>query len=435
MEFHMRYDADLISEKQHCENDSIRFFDYPEVSYIGQIHEADYGKHYGFWRKANPKQLERFSAAGYYFAKDLQEKYHIPIGIIGCNWGGTPACAWMSREAILRGGGQIYLEEYETAVNVLDLKEYEAKFKTSPALWRVDQLADPMGDLMMYGCSMDEAAVRLQELGIDLSTMDAEDFMPVMGPKCERRPSGLYASMLKQIAPYAIRGVIWYQGETDGDCHPEIYNTLFPELIWDWRSLWAENLPFLFVQLAPLDCWMNCNGERYIAIREAQQQTADTVPETGMAVITDIGMQFDIHPKKKQPVGHRLALLAENLVYGEDTLCEAPTLSEVQVEDGVLILKFKNEGDGLYLTEMVPYGQSVGAACLGGLQVFQDGLELDTSRCKAQAKGNQVLIFGTGIRAGVQTQVKIAKTGWYLVNLYNSAGIPARPAEATAPSV
>lgn len=206
MEFHMRYDADLISEKQHCENDSIRFFDYPEVSYIGQIHEADYGKHYGFWRKANPKQLERFSAAGYYFAKDLQEKYHIPIGIIGCNWGGTPACAWMSREAILRGGGQIYLEEYETAVNVLDLKEYEAKFKTSPALWRVDQLADPMGDLMMYGCSMDEAAVRLQELGIDLSTMDAEDFMPVMGPKCERRPSGLYASMLKQIAPYAIRG-------------------------------------------------------------------------------------------------------------------------------------------------------------------------------------------------------------------------------------
>ena len=83
MEFHMRYDADMASEKEICTNDNIRFFDYPEVSYVGQINEADYGKNYDFWRKAKPEQLERFSAVGYYFAKDLQKKYDVPVGIIG----------------------------------------------------------------------------------------------------------------------------------------------------------------------------------------------------------------------------------------------------------------------------------------------------------------------------------------------------------------
>ncbi len=90
-----------------CANDNIRFFDYPEVSYVGQINEADYSANYGFWRKASPDQLERFSAVGHYFAKELQRKYHVPIGTIGCNWGGTPACAWMSREAIVEGGGRM----------------------------------------------------------------------------------------------------------------------------------------------------------------------------------------------------------------------------------------------------------------------------------------------------------------------------------------
>lgn len=429
MEFHMRYDADMISEKEICANDNIRFFDYPEVSYVGQIKEADYGKNYGFWRKAEPEQLERFSATGYYFAKDLQRKYQVPIGIIGCNWGGTSACAWMSRNAIAEGGGQIYLDEYEEAVKNLDLNEYEEKCKNNTALWRVDQLADPVGDLMMFGCTLEEVGTKLMEMGIDLSQMDETAFMPIMGPKCERRPSGLYESMLKPIVPYAIRGVIWYQGEMDGDCHPEIYKTLFPELIRNWRQLWNEELPFLFVQIEPLDHWMDCFGERYVEIRDAQQQTVDTVPGTGMAVTTDVGMQFDIHPKKKQPVGHRLALLAENKVYKDDVLCEAPTLSGIKVEDGRLILSFENTGDGLYFAETVPYGQLVGAEQFGGLQVFQNGEELDAEQLRVKAEGNQVTVFGESIHIGVSTQVKVAKTGWYLVNLYNSAGIPARPAE------
>lgn len=431
MEFHMRYDADMVAEKEHCSNSNIRFFDYPEVSYVGQINEADYRTHYGFWRKAEPEQLERFSAVGYYFAKELQVKYQVPIGIIGCNWGGTPACAWMSRDAIIAGGGQVYLDEYEDAVKDLDLAHYEDQFKSNPMSWRVDQLADPINDMMMFGCTAEEFFAKLTEMGVDPSQGDPATFMPVMGPKYERRPSGLYESMLKQIAPYTIRGVIWYQGETDGDCHPEVYRTLFPALIRNWRQLWNEELPFLFVQIAPLNHWMDCFGDRYVEIRAAQQYTANTVTGTGMAVITDVGMEFDIHPKKKQPVGHRLALLAENKVYGDDVLCEAPALSKIRAEDGKLVLVFDNAGDGLYLAETLSYGQTANAERLGGLQVFQNGQELDTMQLKAQTKGDQVIILGESICSGVPTQVKLAETGWYLVNLYNSAGIPAKPANIT----
>lgn len=426
MEFHMRYDADMEREQSQCENRQIRFFDYPEVSYEGQIDEADYGKNYGFWRLSTPEQLERFSAVGYYFARDIQETYNIPVGIIGCNWGGTPACAWMTREAIAEGGGQVYLDEYDAAVKNLDLAAYDEDFKNSPMSWRTDQLADSLNDLMMFGGTMAEFEAELARLGELGITPPA--YTPVMGPKYERRPCGLYDAMLHPIAPYGIRGAIWYQGETDGDEHPELYGTLFPALIQCWRALWEEEIPFLFVQLAPLEQWMDCIGTPYVIIRKAQQHTADRVPNTGMAVITDVGMKHDIHPKKKQPVGHRLALLAMAKVYGDEVMCEAPTLNHVDVEEGKITLRFDHAGEGLHLTATAPYGQKLDGEKLSGLQIVQDGVELDADSLKAQAQGDKVIIFGSAIHAGAATQVLLAQTGWYLVNLYNSADIPARPA-------
>lgn len=431
MEFYMRYDADFSTEKDACDDEDIRFFDYPEVSYIGQIEEADYGQHYGFWRRSKPDQLERFSAVAYYFAKELQTKYHIPVGVIGCNWGGTPACAWMSEEAIREGGGQIYLDEYAAALKNLDIDEYDRKFKSNPMSYRTDQLANPIGDLIMYGCTMEEFAERLTKMGIDLSKQDPSARMPAVGPKYERRPSGLYESMLSPLIPYGIRGVIWYQGETDGDTHPELYHTLFPALIRNWRALWGEELPFLFTQIAGLEQWMDCVGEPYVTIREAQQQTTDTVPGTGMAVTTDVGMQYDIHPKKKQPVGRRLALLAENKVYGDAVLCEAPTLVSAALAPGEVKLTFTNVGTGLELKESVPYGQVIGQNQLGGLQIIQEGKTLSQELLAASTAGDTVTVTSPEIKADVPTEIRLAKTGWHLVNLYNSSSIPARPAAIT----
>ena len=429
MEFFMRYDADLKDELAVCANDNIRFFDYPEVSYPEQINEADYGKNFGFWRKASPEDLEWFSAVGYYFAKDIQKRYDIPVGIIGCNWGGTPACAWMSREAV-EEAGEAWLREYEEGLKTLDLKAYNEQFPKNPAAWRTAPFEDPFTDMLMRGASILDIIRKLTGQEPDLSAMDPSAFVPVIGPKSELRPCGLYESMLRQVAPYTLRGFLFYQGETDGDNHPELYRTIFPALIRCFRSLWQEELPFLFVQIAPFGSWMQSTGEPYIAIREAQQMVSENVSGTGMAVITDVGMELDIHPKKKQPVGHRLALQAMNRIYGEtDVLCEAPTLSGAEIQPGKLILSFVNAGTGLSLADHTPDGAETDPTKPGGLQIFADGQVLDLSQVQATADGSRLILDGPVFKEGMSAEIRLACTGWYRVNLYNSAGIPARPAK------
>lgn len=429
MEFYMRYDADLEQEKSACPKPNIRFLDYPKVSCQEQAATPEYTKNYGIWRKADAEQLERFSAAGYYFAKDISGKYNVPVGIIGCNWGGTPACAWMSEEAIKRGGGQVYLDEYNAALEKLDLEKYDREFGENMCAVSLDPFANEVNEMLMQGVPPAETFGRWQKI-IEKEPEKAKKsvgYYPLMGPKCERRPCGLYKFMLSQVAPYTSKGILWYQGETDGDCHPEVYETLFTELIREWRRLWGEDLPFLFVQIAPLEHWMDSTGEPYVKIRSAQQKVLESVPGTAMAVITDLGSQFDIHPKKKQPVGHRLALLAEHYVYGDDIECEAPMLSSVSVSDGELNLFFEYAYNGLYLEEVLPDGKKTDRSRLEGLQVLQDGCILDNADFSAEAEGNCVHVYGSGIKADRETEVRLAKTGWYCMNLYNSAGLPARP--------
>ena len=434
MEFHMRYDADVAAEKEVCANPSIRMFDYPEVSFVGQIDMADYGKNYGFWRDCDAENLERFSAVAYYCVKDLQAKYQIPMGILGCNWGGTPAMAWIPEEVAAANGDKHRIDDYHRQLEALDLEEYDKKFMHSPSAFHLDLIGDPISDLMLFGCSPEEFQQKIGEMmaamGIDPTNID--DMMLQMGPKHEWRPAGVYESMLLPCVPYGIKGVLWYQGCSDSDTKEDAegYSKVFPALIRHWRELWGEELPFLFVQLAPLNHWMQAVGTYYPITRAAQQLTADTVPNTAMAVITDVGMEWDIHPKKKQPVGHRLALLAEHYVYGEQgVLCEAPTLKEIRIEDGKAVLTFENAGDGLYLTDAVPYGQIVGRNTLGGLEIFQNDEKIDLAGAVCTAEGDEVTVDAPAIRAGVPTKAAIAETGWYLVNLYNSAGIPARPAD------
>ncbi len=430
MEFYMRYDADFAAEKKVCRNENIRFFDYPEVSYLGQIEEADYGTNFGFWRKTEPEQLQWFSAPAYYFAKTIQARYGIPVGIVGCNWGGTPACAWMSEDSIREGGGEAYLNEYRAALEKLDLDIYDVQFRSNPGNYRTDPF-NPFSVMLMEGLSFEEILKRLYGQLSDSSQMDLASLIPVMGPKNETRPGGLFESMLSEVAPYGLRGILYYQGESDGDAHPELYATLFPALIRGFRKLWKDDLPFLFVQLAPFGHWMQCVGEPYAIIREAQQHTADTMPNVGMAVISDIGMELDIHPKKKKPVGERLALLAENRIYGEEVLCEAPTLCKATAEEGKLTLHFANVGDGLYLADHTPDGAATNPQRLGGLKIRIDGILADINDIFAEAEGDTVILHSELIHKGV-IQAELGIGAWYRINLYSSAGLPARPAKASS---
>ena len=191
-EFYMRYDADVEAVRPDCADGALRFFDYPKVSYPGQLEQADYLARYGRWRQAAPDQLCWFSAVGYYFARELRRRYDLPVGILGCNWSGTPACAWMSEEAIRAGGGEIYLREYREAAAALDPAEYERIFRQFPGSWRIDPMGEDGYDRMMWG---DRAALHCPPPPDPAAPQPP---MPPLGPKSEKRPAGLHESMLCQ---------------------------------------------------------------------------------------------------------------------------------------------------------------------------------------------------------------------------------------------
>lgn len=437
MEFYMRYDADLKWEKRVCQNSMIRFFEYPKVSFDDQLEMADYLKEYGFWRDCDSRNLERFSAVSYYFASKLQHKYKIPIGILACNWGGTPSIAWVPEKISSENGNAHRIQAYHELIASLNMKEYDKIFFENPLSFYTDPFQAVINDMIMYGYSPEEIESRLDELKKNNQTapefLDPDKLVMPMGSRHSRRPAGIYESMLLHCVPYGIRAILWYQGCSDSDTKEdaEAYRTMFPALIKHWRELWNdEKLPFLFVQLAPLKRWMTTTGEFYPITREAQQWTADHVPYAYMAVTTDVGMEGDIHPKKKKPVGERLALLAEHYIYEDnEVLCEAPALMDLTAEAGRVVLKFANAGEGLRLKACVPYGQYIGKDKAGGLELYQENIKLDLSNAKAYTKGDCLIVESPEIHPVRKTRAVLAKTGWFLVNLYNSADIPARPGE------
>ncbi len=403
MGFEKHYEEELGKERTQ----DIHFFDYPEVSYEGEMEDFHYTTE-GFWRDCTDEDLQFYSAVGYYFAKELQADLDVPIGIIGCNWGGTPACAWMDPERLMGTEGEAWVTEYEEAIRDLDVESYKEAFVKNPQNDRTRQIVDPFNlKIVKEGISREEQEALMKMM----ENMGAGAAVFTEGPYWERRPGGLYETMLKKVVPYALRGVIWYQGETDGDSHPDAYASVFSSLIENWRELWGEELPFLFVQLAPFGRWLQCIGEPYAIVREQQEKVADTVPGTWMASIGDAGMEWDIHPKDKKPVGERLALLARGHVYGESILCDAPKALSASRDDGDLVISFEN-GEGLHI-----HGDKVNALSVKG----PDGVIREVDR--ACVHGSRLRLLG----AADAVEVIFAKGDYYEVNLYNGADIPALP--------
>lgn len=386
-------------------NPMIRFFDYPEVSYEGQLEDYNY-RNEGFWRGCTKEDLPYFSAVGYYFAENLQKSLGVPVGILGCNWGGTPACAWMDTKYLTGNDGEVWVREYEDAVRDLDVESYQKAFRANPGNDRTDQLHNPFGiQVVKIGLTREQ---QLKLLGSMPEMPDPN------GPWYERRPGGLYETMLKKVHPYAVRGVIWYQGESD-DPHPEEYATVFSQMIRCWRDLWQEEFPFLFVQLAPFREWLACSGTAYPRVRASQERVSKTVPNTWMASIGDAGMEWDIHPKDKLPAGERLALLARGHVYGENILCDAPELLSAEKSNGCIAISFSH-GEGLHIAGNVLHA-------MVGVNSAGESLEITAGEIR---DGRLILRD-----CGDITALRFAWTDYYEVNLYNAAGIPAKPFEVT----
>ncbi|MGD9346019.1 MAG: sialate O-acetylesterase [Candidatus Aminicenantes bacterium] len=242
---------------------------------------------------------------------------------------------------------------------------------------------------------------------IELST-------PALNPYNPNFPALLSNAMINPLIPYAMRGVIWYQGEANtGQAYQ--YRDLFPRLIRDWRKRWGQGeFPFLFVQLANfMPVKLEPVEDSWAELREAQLLTLRE-PNTGMAVAVDIGDADDIHPKNKQEVGRRLALNALKIAYKRDIVSSGPIYSNMFIEGNKMRLQFKNIGDGL----VTKNGEDLrGFAVAGKDRVFR--------WAEGVIEGDTVVLWHPEIKKPVAARYAWASNP--VCNLYNSAGLPASP--------
>ena len=231
-------------------------------------------------------------------------------------------------------------------------------------------------------------------------------------------PSLLYNAMINPLVPYAIKGVLWYQGEANAT-RADQYKKAFPTMITDWRAHWDQgDIPFYFVQLSSFDEFGgNSNkGSMWAELREAQNFTLETVPNTGMAVAIDVGNAKDIHPTNKQDVGRRLAAIALNKDYNKKVIYSGPKYESMEIQDNKIILTFSSIGSGL----MTPnkYGYLEGFEIAGNDKVFH--------YAKAFIKDNKVVVYSDHVQNPIAVHY-----GWADdasdCNLYNIDNFPALP--------
>ncbi|ADV62558.1 Sialate O-acetylesterase [Isosphaera pallida ATCC 43644] len=311
----------------------------------------------GRWVACGPETLGDFSAVAYYFGRMLEKELQVPIGLISTNYGGTPAEAWTRPETL---------------------------------------------------ASYPELAYFAKNLDKRLADLEAA------GKSLRNEPGVLYNAMIAPLVPYAIRGVIWYQGESNAGRAYE-YRTLFPAMIHDWRAAWGQgDFPFLFVQLAPFKKIVESPQESdWAELREAQALTAKIVPQTAMAVITDAGDPNDIHPKKKQPVGERLAKAALGMTYGFDTPYTGPIYHSLTIKGNEAIVKFVGFAGGLVARD----GPLTGFAVAGPDGVFVNA--------QARIEGDSVI--ATAPEVAHPVAVRFGWADYPVVNLFDEAGLPASP--------
>jgi sialate O-acetylesterase len=231
----------------------------------------------------------------------------------------------------------------------------------------------------------------------------------------------LYNGMIAPILPAAIRGAIWYQGESNAG-KPAQYRTLLPTMIRDWRGRFSGGeFPFLIVQLANFMAVQTRPSEGgWAELREAQLWTAQNVPKTGLAVITDIGDAADIHPKNKQDVGKRLALNALAIAHGRKLVCSGPIYREMKARDGKIELRFDHVGGGL-----VARGDALKGFAIAG----EDGA---FEWADAVIEGDAVVVSSPKV-----PRPAAARYGWAsnpIGNLFNREGLPASPFRTDAPA-
>jgi sialate O-acetylesterase len=382
------------------------------------------------WGVPASAPVSTFSAVGYFFGRELRADLRRPIGLISSNWGGTPAEAWTSLSGLKKEPAlEHYADEHDLTVAnypkaLAEAPARDAAWRAAVAKWQ--KAIGPSYGPILRKWNADVAAAKAENRPLPPSPPP-----PVPKPLAPLPPDGgqklscvLYNGMIAPLIPYGIKGVIWYQGESNVPQAME-YRILFSRMISDWREKWGEgNFPFLYVQLA------NFFGGGYTntdwgVLRESQTQTL-SLPKTGMAVAIDIGNPNDIHPKDKLNVGKRLALAAEHVAYGKDLVYSGPMFRGMQIHGGSARITFTQVGGGLKIGKApsVPEGfQALPDTKLVGF--FVAGADKKWSPADAKIDGDAVVVSSGQVTQPVA--VRYAFMNSPQCNLYNKEGLPASP--------
>ncbi|ADQ04207.1 protein of unknown function DUF303 acetylesterase [Caldicellulosiruptor owensensis OL] len=518
---------DIYEEEiANCDNPFIRQFTVPDrYDFKGPQEDLEEGS----WEPVTKDTILRFSAVGYFFAKALFEKYHVPIGLIKACVGGTPIEAWLSEDALqqfpenLKILEQLKIDGYIESIKKKEEAEINAWYEKLnkedkgmkkgepawfdpnyddsdwqtvklPASWKemgLDSLKGVvwfrkkvtvpasvvgkpaklyMGTIVdsdhtyingtLVGSTSYRYPPRKYEvpahllkpgenvIAIRVVSNDGngefvkgkpyklftEDYQIILegewkyrvGAVAEKplpsmtffeyKPAGLFNGMIAPLLKFSIKGVIWYQGESNTD-NPKEYHKKFCALIADWRQKWGQgNFPFLYVQLANfMEAKSQPSESKWAELREQQRKTL-VVPNTGMAVTIDLGEWNDLHPSNKKDVGERLALLARKIAYGEENLvASGPLYKSAKIEGNKVIIEFSEVGSGLV------------AKGGGELKHFAiAGSDKKFTWAKAVIEDNKVIVWNESISNPAYVRYAWADNPEG-ANLYNKEGLPASP--------
>ncbi len=359
-------------------NPGIRLFHVPRKV-------SDYplaGMEAGPWMLCKPENVTNFSAVAYFFGRYVHQHENIPIGLIESSWGGTPADAWTSLPALASDASLM------------------------PVFGEWGKMMQTQQRAMMQ---------RDQRWQAEVAKVTAEGKPAPPRPWTQNegnswQPAGLFNGMIAPLTPFPIRGVIWYQGESNASAErAPLYARLFQTMIQDWRRAWGQSdMPFLFVQLANFKTGPN---SAWPLLRDAQTQ-ALSLANTGMAVIIDIGNPTNIHPTDKQDVGLRLALAAEAITYGRKLEYSGPMYRLGMRESGALRVWFDHAGS-----------MTAKSGALEGFEIA--GVDRKFVPAAARLEKDSILVSAPSVAAPVY--VRYAWADDPQANLINGAGLPASP--------
>jgi len=347
----------------------------------------------GGWQHATPATAPRMTAVGYFFGRQLVEELGVPVGIIDSSWGGSRIEPWWDEPGL---------------DGIDELAEIRAKRR--PRVPGFPEYRTPLRKYALEMAEWSKRAVAAIDAGQDAPP--APDAPPLLSLG-HQGETGTYQAMIHPLAPYAIRGFIWYQGESNR-ADGMLYAAKKRALIEGWRARFqVPEAPFLFVQIAPFQ-YGNDRPEQLAEFWVAQQKTLET-PNTGMVVTLDIGDVKDIHPGNKSEVGRRLALWAFADTYGKEGLVKSgPLYRQHRIEDGGIIIEFDHLGSGLATRD----GKAPSHFEIAG----EDG-EFKPATAQISADGKTLTVRNPEVPSPVQARYAWSKTAE--PNVMNKEGLPA----------